>query len=124
MVTAFASILSGYVAAVAVHILFGFLITREGRGVLMEGDRMSRAYYLQLGLSWTVAGAVGAFVSLNFFSEMPMAGVSLTAVAALLCFSLVRLRNKVPHQQTIGDTVLLLLCVLAGCVFPACLHLS
>jgi len=124
MVTAFAGIVLGYLAAIAVHLVLGFLITREGRGVLTDGSRMSRAYYTQLGLSWIVAGAVAACTGLYFFSTMPMAAVTLAAIAALLCFAMIRARNKMPHQQTIGDTVLLMLCVLVGCAIPAYLQLS
>ena len=124
MVTAFAGIVLGYLAAIAVHLVLGFLITREGRGVLTDGSRMSRAYYTQLGLSWIVAGAVAACTGLYFFSTMPMAAVTLAAIAALLCFAMIPARNKMPHQQTIGDTVLLMLCVLVGCAIPAYLQLS
>ncbi|SDF51093.1 hypothetical protein [Terriglobus roseus] len=121
---AFAGIVFGYLAAIAVHLVLGFLITREGRGVLTEGSRMSRAYYLQLGLSWIVAGAVAACTGLYFFSTMPLAAVTVAAIAALLCFAMIRARNKMPHQQTLGDTVLLMLCVLVGCAIPAYMQLS
>ena len=117
------AILGGYVAAVFAHLILSYLITREGRGVLMTGTGMSRAYYLQLGVCWMVAGAVGSAVTLQVFPDMPMAVVSLATVAGMLCLSLVRLRNKVPHQQTLGDTLLLLLCVLVGFGVPACLRL-
>ncbi|MEZ2348455.1 hypothetical protein [Terriglobus sp. RCC_193] len=124
MFTAFAGIVFGYLAAITVHILLGLLIAREGRGVLTDGARMSRAYYTQLGLSWVVAGAAGACVGLIFLSELPMAAITLTAIAALLCFAMIRARNKAPHQQTAGDTLLLMLCVLVGTAVPAYLQLS
>jgi 4-amino-4-deoxy-L-arabinose transferase-like glycosyltransferase len=124
MFTAFAGIVFGYLAAIAVHILLGLLITREGRGVLTEDSRMSRAYYTQLGLSWVVAAAAGACTGLLFFSKMPGAAITPVAIAALLCFAMIRARTKAPHQQTAGDTLLLMLCVLVGCAIPAYLQLS
>ena len=108
------AILGGYISAVAVHILLTYLMTREGRGVLMAGDGMSRAYYLQLGLCWMVTGAVGVTLPLMVFPTMPMSVVSLVVVTVMLGLTLFRLRNKVPHQQTVADTVLLLLCMLVG----------
>ena len=124
MFAVFAGIVFGYLAAVVTHILLGLLITREGRRVLTDGPRMSRAYYTQLGLSWVVAGAAGACVGLLFLSEMPMAPIMLTAIAALLCLMMIRARYKAPHQQTAGDTLLLILCVLVGFVVPAYFQLS
>ena len=124
MFATFAGIVFGYLAAVAVHILLGLLITREGRGVLTEDSRMSRAYYTQLGLSWAVAGAAGACTALLFIAKMPMAAITLTAIAGLLCLAMIRARSKAPHQQTVGDTLLLMLCVLVGCAIPAYLQLS
>ena len=52
---AFAGIVLGYLAAIAVHLVLGFLITREGRGVLTEGSRMSRAARMQTGPGFTLA---------------------------------------------------------------------
>lgn len=124
MLMAFAGIVLGYLAAIAVHLVLGFLITREGRGVLTEDSRMSRAYYMQLGLSWIVAGAAAACTALYFFSTMPLAAVTLAVIAVALCLAMLRARNKAPLQQTIGDTVLLMLCVLVGFAIPAYLQLS
>lgn len=124
MITAFAGIVLGYLAAIAVHLVLGFLITREGRGVLTDGSRMSRAYYTQLGLSWIVAGTAAACTALYFFSTMPLAAVTLAVIAMLLCFAMLRAQSKAPHQQTIGDTVLLMLCLLVGFAIPAYLQLS
>ena len=118
------AIVGGYVVAVGMHFFLSYLMTREGRGVLMTGTGMSRAYYLQLGLCWMVSGAAAAAVALAVFPAMPMAGVSLSAIAGMLCLALTRLRNKVPHQQTLGDTLLLLLCVLVGLGVPAYLRFT
>lgn len=116
-------IVLGYLAAVAVHILLGLAITREGHRVLTDGAGMSRAYYTQLGLSWMVAGLVAALVVLRLVKEQQMALVALVAVLALISFAMIRARNKVPHQQTVSDTLLLMLCALIGFAVPAYLQL-
>ena len=120
----FVGIACGYLAALAVHVLLGFLITREGRRVLTDGAGMSRVYYTQLGLSWMVAGVAAALVVLQLVTVKPLAPVALAAVAALICFAMIRARNKVPHQQTISDTLMLMLCACIGFAVPAYLQLS
>jgi len=117
-------IVLGYLAAVVMHILLGLVITREGRRVLTDGAGMSRAYYTQLGLSWMVAGLAAALVVLRMVKEQQMALVALVAVLALISFAMIRARNKVPHQQTVGDTLLLMLCALIGFAIPAYLQLA
>lgn len=120
----FVGVVCGYLAAIAVHILLGLLITREGRRVLTDGVGMSRAYYTQLGLSWMVAGLAAALVVLQVVTDKALAPIALAAVVTLLSFAMIRARNKVPHQQTVGDTLLLMLCACIGFAVPAYLQLS
>lgn len=120
----FVGIACGYVAAIVVHILLGLAITREGRRVLTDGEGMSRAYYIQLGLSWMVAGLAAALVVLQLVKESQMALVALVAVLALISFAMIRARNKVPHQQTVSDTLMMMLCALIGFAVPAYLQLA
>ncbi|SEB56095.1 hypothetical protein [Terriglobus roseus] len=111
----FLAVIGGYLAAIVTHFGLGFLITREGRGPLMRGDCMSPLYYMQLGLSWMLSGAVGADVSLLISPLAPMGFVMVTCTGFLLAASLVRSHRKAPHQQTAGASVLLLLCLALGC---------
>lgn len=111
----FLAVIGGYLAAIATHFALGFLITRESRGLLMQGDCMSPLYYMQLGLSWMLAGAAGAAVSLLISPLAPMGLVIVTCTGFLLAVALVRSHRKAPHQQTAGASVLLLLCLVIGC---------
>jgi hypothetical protein len=118
----FLAVIGGYLAAIATHFGLGFLITREGRGLLMQGDSLSALYYMQLGLSWVLAGAAGAAVCLLISPLAPMGLVMVTCTGFLLAVSLVRAHRKVPHQQTPGASILLLLCLAIGCT-TSCLLL-
>jgi apolipoprotein N-acyltransferase len=111
----FLAVLGGYFAAVATHFGLGFLITRESRTLLMRGDCMSPFYYMQLGLSWVLAGAAGAAVSLLISPLAPMGTIMVTCTGFLLAASLVRAHRNAPHQQTGFASVLLLLCLATGC---------
>ena len=118
------AIFGGYLAALVTLYALGFLITREGRGVLMRGDCMSPVYYTQLGLSWMVAGAAASVIVLHFFPAAPMGIVLVTGVAFLLATSLVRSHRKAPQQQTLGASILLVLCIAAGCAAGCALRLK
>ena len=111
----FLAVVGGYLVAVAMHFGLGFLITREGRGILMSGDCMSPAYYTQLGLSWMLAGAAGGAVVLLISPVEPMGMVLVTCTGVLLIASLLRAHRKAPNQHTVGASVLLLLCIAIGC---------
>lgn len=120
----FVGIACGYLAAIAVHVLLGLVITREGRRVLTDGTGMSRAYYTQLGLSWMVAGVAAALVVLRVVDDKALAPIALVAVVTLLSFAMIRARNKVPHQQTVADTLMLMLCACIGFAVPAYMQLA
>ena len=111
----FIAVIGGYLAAIATHFALGFLITRESRAVLLQGDCLSPLYYTQLGLSWMLAGAAGAAVSLLISPQAPMGMVLVTCTGFLLAASLVRAHRKAPHQQTAAASLLLLLCLAIGC---------
>ncbi|AFL87366.1 hypothetical protein Terro_1045 [Terriglobus roseus DSM 18391] len=111
----FLAVIGGYLAAIATHFGLGFLITRESRAVLLQGDCMSPLYFTQLGLSWMLAGAAGAAVSLLIFPATTLGMVMVTCTGFLLAASLVRAHRKAPHQQTPVASVLLLLCLAIGC---------
>jgi hypothetical protein len=118
------AILGGYLAAIALQFALGYLITREGRGILMTGDCLSSVYYMQLGLSWMLSAAVGAIVALHFFPLAPMGIIMSVGVSALLAMVLIRSHRKAPHQQTAGASLLLMICIAAGCAFTCFLHLK
>lgn len=123
VMVALAGIAGGYLAAFAVYLLLSYFVALEGRRLLMSGSSMSRLYYLQVGLCWTVASATGVLVALLIFPDMPMSILSALSVATLLCLAIVRLRRRAPNQQGIADTALLMLCVLVGFGVPTFLHM-
>jgi hypothetical protein len=108
------ALIGGYGTAVVSQAVLALLITREGRAVLMDGNRMSNAYHLQSAVAWFLSAAAAGAVALHFVPAAPP-GLAVAAAVALLQMLLV-LRNhiKMPRQQSMAVNLLLFFCIALG----------
>ncbi len=95
--------------------LLTLLVTRLGRGVLMNGDCVSATYTLLLCAIWLVASLAGAYLCSTLAPIPPYGPRMLPILLAVLCVFLVR-RNvqQLPGQQSMSATASVIVMIFAG----------
>ena len=99
------------------------LVTRLGRKVLMNGDRVSTAFTLLLCVIWFSASLAGAYLCCSMSPLPSSLAVALPSVLAVVSMGVVY-RNVVqlPGQQSIAATAGVTVMIVAGTLSALYLH--
>ncbi len=110
-----AATFGSYLCIVAAYMAGMFLVTRLGRGVLMDDDRVSRTYTILLCHTWFAASLLGAYICCGVSPLRPYGPVLFPVLLAFTSgFVLWRNLRQLPGQQSLFATAGVALMIVAG----------
>lgn len=120
------SLLAGYLCAIASYLLLMLLITRLGRKLLMDGDRVSNLYTALLAFTWFVTSFAGVYACETIAPPaLTVYGGNIVLPLLLVTFLVllvVRNLRQMPKQQSMAATVAVL--VMIGLGLYTALHVQ